>query len=53
MGALSGDYSIGWFIKERCRLSLKVLEESHEFANLQEIKTSAALATYIYTYAAT
>ena len=27
----------GLFVKERCRLSVEVLEQSHEFANLQEI----------------
>ena len=32
-----GDIS-GPFIRERYRLSLEVLEQSHEFANLQEIK---------------
>ena len=31
----------GLFIKERCRLLLEVLEQSHEFANLQEIKLAA------------
>ena len=29
------------FIKERYRLSLEVLEQTHEFANLQEIKLAA------------
>ena len=29
------------FIKERCHLSLEVLEQSHEFTNLQEIKLAA------------
>ena len=28
----------GSFIEESCHLSLEVLEQSHEFANLQEIK---------------
>ena len=28
----------GPFIKECCRLSLEVLEQSHEFTTLQEIK---------------
>ena len=31
----------GPFIKERCRFLLEVLEQSHEFANLQEIKLAA------------
>ena len=31
----------GPFIKERCRLLLEILEQSHEFANLQEIKLPA------------
>ena len=31
----------GPFIKERCRLSLEVLEQSHELAILQEIKLAA------------
>ena len=31
----------GPLIKERCRLSLEVLEQSHEFTNLQEIKLAA------------
>ena len=31
-----GGGASGLFIKERCRLSLEVLEQSHEFANLQE-----------------
>ena len=33
-----GDDVLGLFIKEHCRLSLEVLEQTHEFANLQEIK---------------
>ena len=31
----------GPFIKEHCRFLLEVLEQSHEFANLQEIKLAA------------
>ena len=31
----------GLFIKEHCRLSLEVLEQSDEFASLQEIKLAA------------
>ena len=33
-----GDGASGSFIKEHCRLLLEVLEQSHEFANLQEMK---------------
>ena len=33
-----GDGTSGLFIREHFPLSLKVLEQSHEFANLQEIK---------------
>ena len=29
------------FIKKRCRFSLEVLEQSHKFENLQEIKVVA------------
>ena len=38
-----GGGASGPFIKERCCLSLEVLEQSHEFANLQE------LASYMYS----
>ena len=31
----------GPFIKEHCCLLLEVLEQSHEFTNLQEIKLAA------------
>ena len=36
-----GDGVSGPFIKERCRLSLELLEQNHDFAKLQEIKLAA------------
>ena len=38
------------FIKKRCHFSLEVLEQSHKFENLQEIKLAACYCYEVFQY---